>query len=238
MRSKILKSVCWSVTIIIAVLILCSCNSGTTRDQQLVCLYRQALPTVVMVSGDRIDDWGWEEGKTVGVATGFFINERYVLTNAHVANIIADGTVKLQLWNKDIISAEKVAIDNHNDLALLEIDPNDIKFYDIPKLNFETVPQIGETVFIIGSPYLYYNTMTVGIFSRGTTIGNDYRWIWDCEVYFVDAGVEGGNSGSPVLDADLGVIGIVTGYCGKLTVVIPSYNIRSFLLSNGFSSDR
>jgi len=227
MSRKIMKIAYWSAVAIFITLVLCSCNSGTMRDQRLVQLYRKALPSVVMISGDRTTDW---EEKVRGVATGFFINKEYVLTNAHVANIIVDGTVELRLWNGDVISAKKVAVCNRNDLALLRIDPNDVKFYDIPELSFDTVPQIGETVFVVGSPYLYYNTMTVGIFSRGTTINKDYDWLWrDCEVYFVDAGVEGGNSGSPVLDVDLGVIGIVSGYCGKMTVVIPAFNIRCFL---------
>lgn len=206
--------------------ISCSYNPQMTRNQRLIQLYRQAVPTIVTVSGDRIDDY---EDKVRGVGTGFFVGKNHVLTNAHVADIIIDGTMKLQLWNGETILAKKIAVDERNDLALLQINPDDVKFYDIPELSLDTIPQIGESVFIIGSPYLYSNTMTVGIFSRGTTVGNDPRWIWDCEVYFVDAGVEGGNSGSPVLDVDLGVIGIVSGYCGKLTVVIPAYNIRSFI---------
>jgi len=228
MRSKIIKFIYWFVVAIIIGLILSSCDF----DQQLVKSYQQVLPTVVMVRGDKIGDLTDE---ICNIGTGFFIAPEYVLTVAHVADRIIENTVELQLWNKNIISAKKIAIDDFNDLTLLQIDPNDIRSYKIPKLNLETYPQVGESVFIIGSPNSFYGMLTQGILSRGTTRRDAFNWYWSCKVYFTDAIIESGNSGSPVFNTRCEIIGIVTGYYGKFTVVIPSYSIRAFLKEhNGY----
>lgn len=228
MRSKIIKFIYWIVIAVIMGLILYSCNSG----QQLVQSYRQVSPTVVMVRGDETDDG---INKPYDIGTGFFISKQYVLTVEHVINQTIEGTIELQLWNGQLIPAKKIAVDKFNDLALLQIDPKDIKSYKIPKLNLETYPQVGESVFIIGSPNAFYGTLTKGILSRGTSKRIVFNWYWSCEVYLTDAIIESGNSGSPVFNTRCEVIGIVTGYYGKFTVVIPSYSIRAFLKGcNGY----
>lgn len=228
MRHRILSSICLGV--IIAVLIGLVLHSPYSKREDLCQSYQRVSPIVVTVRGDRLNDW--DPNNIVGVGTGFFIDEKYVLTVAHIINSIDANTVELRLWDEQIISAQLIAKDDANDLALLQIDPNDIKTYEILELNFRTDPQIGEMVFIIGSPYLFNNTMTKGIFSRGTTIDKDPRWFFKFDIYLVDAFVEGGSSGSPVFNVNLKVIGIVTGYCGKLSVVIPAYSIVDFLIAN------
>lgn len=240
MRSKIAEFIYWSIVIVLIGIGLILCSPNPEKDiwelqsQQLIQSYQQVLSTVVTVRGDRISDYN--DPNIYGVGTGFFISEQYVLTVAHVINLVDANSIELQLWNEQIILAKKIAIDEPNDLALLQIDPNDIKLYEISKLNFKTDPQIGEMIFIIGSPYLFTNTMSKGIFSRGATTNDDYYgWPWKSEVYLVDGIVGGGNSGSPVFNAKLNVIGIVTGYCGKFSVIIPSNNITRFLKEhNGY----
>jgi S1-C subfamily serine protease len=183
---------------------------------------------VVLVEGDVTDDYIPE---IRGIGTGFFVDKEHVLTVAHVANHLIDDTIRLVLWNGQKIAARKIATDELNDLALLRVDFNDVKFYKIPRLNLGTDPQIGELVFLIGSPYLFRGTMSVGILSRRTTIVPNS--LWNCDVYLVDAVCEGGHSGSPAFDAKLGVVGILTGYCGKFSVLIPSYSVCCFLRVNG-----
>lgn len=191
------------------------------QNQWLVKCYRYVLPSIVTVQGDVPNQWGHIEHR--GMGTGFFITNEYVLTVFHVAKV---GTnLEIVLYDKTVIKAEICAIDSQNDLAILCIDPNEVRFYDIPEFDFETNPQIGEAVFVVGSPFLFDGTMTVGILSRKTT----RIPLWDCDVYLLDVSVNGGNSGSPVFDAKFRAIGIVTGYCGSLAVVIPSYSICCFL---------
>ena len=218
------------IVLSIAGMILCSCNSGNSRDQQFVQLFQRAVPAVVVIRSDRT----MENNRfpDIGKGTGFFINDEYVLTVNHVVEAYRGIPIELRLWNGEAVEAEVVARDTIHDLALLRIDPNAVEHYKIPKLNLETDPQIGETVFIIGSPHMYYNTMAKGIFSRGSTLGRNSRWLWKREVYFIDVTTMKGNSGSPVFNVELGVIGIVSGTYSDITVVIPSHRIRSFLVEN------
>lgn len=222
MRSKSLKFIYWTVVAVVIGLILCSCHS----NQRLVQSYRQVLPTVVTVRGDRTNDLA---SKICNLGTGFFVSRNYILTNAHITRVIEDGTIEVQLWDGVIIPAEKIAINGFNDLALLQIDPNDIKSYEIPILDLWTNPQVGETIFVVGSPNAFDGTLTQGIFSRGTSKRIAFNWYWSCEIYLIDAITGGGNSGSPVFDIRHRVVGIVSGHYGKFTVIIPSYSIRSFL---------
>lgn len=216
MNSKIAKFIYWTAVATLTGVILCSCN------QQLVNSYQYVLPTVVTISGDRLDD---QTNEICGIGTGFFISNEYVLTMAHITDRLLENTIELQLWNGQKISAKTIAVNRLNDLALLQINLDDVKSYKIPKLNLKTYPQIGEVVFIVGSPYLFPGTMTAGILSRRASVGK----YWKCEVYFADITVEEGNSGSPVFNARREVIGIAKGYYGMLTVMIPSYSIRAFL---------
>lgn len=228
MRSKIIKFIYWIAVTIIIGLILSSCS----HPQRLVNSYRQVLPTVVTVRGDKVDD---KTNEICNVGTGFFITPKYVLTVAHVVKIIKEDTVELQLWNGDIVPAKKIAVNKFNDLALLQIDPNDIKSYEILLLDLWTNPQVGETIFVVGSPNAFDRTLSRGIFSRGTTKLDHPQWYWHCEIYLIDANIEGGSSGSPVFDIKHRIVGIVSGYYGNFTVIIPSYSIRAFLKEhNGY----
>lgn len=212
--------------IVVVTLVPASCRSDESslfghQSQWLVECYRHVLPSIVTVRGDVPNQWGDVEHR--GMGTGFFITDEYVLTVYHVAK--AGTNLEIVLWDKTVIRADMHAVDSRNDLAILRIDPNEVRFYNIPEFDFETNPQIGEVIFVVGSPFLFDGTMTVGILSRKTT--RIPRW--DCDVYLVDVAVNGGNSGSPVFDAKFRAIGIVKGYCGSFAVVIPSYSIRCFL---------
>jgi len=220
MISKIIKSIYWTVVAILVLLILSSCS------QRLVQSYRQVLPIVVTVRGDRNYD---ETSEIDDVGTGFFITHNHVLTVAHISDNIVGGTVELRLWNGIIIPAKKIAIDRFNDLALLQINPKDVKPYKIPKLDLLLNPQIGERIFIIGSPNSFHNTMTQGIFSIGRLKRFASNWPWKCDFCLVDANIEPGSSGSPVFNINHKFVGIVTGYYNDFTVVIPSHSIHTFL---------
>lgn len=220
MRSKIIKIIYWIVVVIIIGLILSSCN----HPQRLVNSYQQVLPTVVTVRGDSRFDWT-SEIKDLG--TGFFISRNYVLTVAHVTRAMRGNFIELRLWNGNIVPAKRIAVNHFDDLALLQIDPNNVP--EIPILDLWTNPQVGEIIFVVGSPNALDGTLTKGVFSRGTTKLDHPQWYWLCEVYLIDANSEGGNSGSPVFDIRHRVVGIVSGHYGNFTVIIPSYSIRSFL---------
>jgi len=206
--------------ILLISLLLCSC----VRVAPLSKMYDARVSSTVTIYGDRNDDFSNE---IRGVGSGFFVDERHVLTNAHVANSIIDGTAELRLLNGKTVKVKRVAVNDHYDLALFRAESE----YDGPVFNLETDPEIGSKVFVIGSPSLFAGTLTTGILSRKTTTYD--KWSWDCEVYLIDACILGGSSGSPVFDMDDGIVGMVSGGNGGMTVIIPSFSICAFLREHG-----
>lgn len=68
-----------------------------------------------------------EEGKGTGRGAGFLVDRHrgWVVTNAHVAGR-SPSFLRLQFKDAQYVKAKKVYVDNHLDMAILEIDPADI----------------------------------------------------------------------------------------------------------------
>ncbi|MBN1795508.1 MAG: serine protease [Sedimentisphaerales bacterium] len=154
--------------------------------------------------------------------TGFFINnEGLIITNGHV---IKNADKILVLYNHDEHLPDIIALDEWNDLALL-----DIRIKETPSLKFaeEKDYEVGGEVSAIGSPILkdLKHTVSKGIISSIREI-EGYRLIQ------TDAAINPGNSGGPLVKTDnLRVIGMVT-----LTVrgeglgfAVPVETINAFL---------
>lgn len=85
------------------------------------------------------------------------------------------------------------AWDEDNDLALLLVTSA------LPALREAPLPEVGDPVVAIGSPYGLEGTVTQGILSK----------IWD-DAYQTDAAINPGNSGGPLLDREGRVLGVNT----------------------------
>ena len=137
-----------------------------------------------------------EEGMqgVVGSGTGFFITDTgYILTNRHVASagdhlivFMSDGTQKI---------ADKVYIDDKQDIAILKIKSDKpLSFVHIAPYD---QPPVGSDVTVMGFPLGASLGQHVKI-TRGvvTSVESDKP---DCDV-IVDAQVNPGNSGGPMID--------------------------------------
>jgi serine protease Do len=152
------------------------------------------------------------EAPRVYAGSGFILDEQgFILTNNHVVenadtievflSTMADGV--------DGISAKVVGRDELTDTALIqleEVPPGGItpsKFGDSAQM----AP--GDWVMAIGNPFLFRNTVTVGIVSavgRQTKVSNGrYE-----DFIQTDAAINQGNSGGPLLNLRGEVIGINT----------------------------
>jgi len=138
----------------------------------------------------------------VGSGTGFFIStDGYILTCFHV---VKDGHLFLILSNDDDVKvANLIAFDEATDLALLKADCVS------QPVNFGRKADIklGETVFTIGfpAPQLqgFSPKVTKGIVSSLSGLKGDVR------VIQIDAAVQPGNSGGPLMTENGRVIGVV-----------------------------
>ena len=144
------------------------------------------------------------------IGSGFFIDERgYIVTNHHVIDSMVnpkyEGYARLyiKLWDDNItkIPAKVVGYDSLLDLALLKVE---VTPEYILELGSSNDLEIGDKISVIGTPVGLEGTLTSGIVSsferRLLSLGN---------VFQIDAAVNSGNSGGPLVDKNLKVQAIV-----------------------------
>ena len=141
-----------------------------------------------------------KEKKVSSVGTGFFVSDKgHIVTNAHV---VKDSSNIKFMYKDEEIEAKLIASDNQLDLALLKA-----KIKNKYHIKFSNKsPQKAQNILVAGYPFgEKFSTsvkVTKGIISSLTGLGNNFSNIQ------IDAALQSGNSGGPILD-DLGnVVGV------------------------------
>jgi len=150
-----------------------------------------------------------EEYSSQALGSGVIVNAKkgYILTNNHVVENAED--IQIKLIDKRIIPAKIIGTDPKSDLAVIQIDANNIK--QIPLGNSDEL-RVGEWVLAVGSPFSanLSHTVTAGIVSA---LGRSYV-MQDNDLYqnFIqtDAAINPGNSGGALINLDGELIGINT----------------------------
>jgi len=135
--------------------------------------------------------------------SGFILKDNYILTNFHVVEDATEVTISLS--DRREFSAEVIGVDPLSDLAVLEVDDN-----DLPTVNVGNSDQlrVGDWVVAIGSPFSFDFSVTAGIVSaKGRSIQNNNIGNY---VPFLqtDVAINPGNSGGPLFNLDGEVVGI------------------------------
>lgn len=149
------------------------------------------------------------------IGSGFFIDERgYIVTNHHVIDSMVNPKyegyarlyIKLPEDNLTKIPAKVVGYDSLLDLALLKVE---IEPEFVLNLGSSSDLEIGDKISAIGTPVGLEGTLTSGIISSF-----DRKLLALGNVFQIDAAVNSGNSGGPLIDKNLKVQAIV--YAGIL----------------------
>ena len=139
-----------------------------------------------------------------GQGTGFVIDaDGYIVTNNHVVDKAGDITVTLGTGTR--YTARVVGVDAQTDLALLKVEADQ----DLPTVAFgdSDAVEVGDWVIAVGNPFGLGGTVTAGIVSAR---GRDINAGPFDDFLQVDAPLNRGNSGGPLLDTDGAVIGVNT----------------------------
>ena len=144
------------------------------------------------------------------IGSGFFIDERgYIVTNHHVIDSMVNPKyegyarlyIKLAEDSITKIPAKVVGYDSLLDLALLKVE---LEPEYVLNLGSSSDLEIGDKISAIGTPVGLEGTLTSGIISsfdrKLLSIGN---------VFQIDAAVNSGNSGGPLIDSNLKVQAVV-----------------------------
>lgn len=173
------------------------------------------------------------------LGSGFFIDKQgYLITNHHVIESMVNpkyegfSRLYIKLLNDPDtkIPAKVIGYDSELDLALLKVE---IVPEYVFSLGSSNELHIGDKVSAIGAPLGLEGTLTSGVISS-----TDRKLLTLANVFQIDAAVNSGNSGGPLIDQNMKVQAIV--FAGMLqyqglNFVIPVEYLRQLLpiLYNG-----
>jgi serine protease Do len=146
--------------------------------------------------------------------SGFIVSKNgYVVTNYHV---VEEGNYFLiYLPDGEVFSSSIIKSDQMRDVAVLKMNSTRNDF-PIATIGSSTSTQIGEEVIAIGYPYIAtWPVFTMGIVSAKPYMDN-YEWLQ------IDAALNPGNSGGPLVNLRGEVIGINT--LGSTSFDIENFN--------------
>ncbi len=165
-----------------------------------------------------------------GLGSGVIIDAEngYVVTNNHVVDNADEIMVKLTDGRE--LLAKKLGADEQSDIALLQIDPDDL--VDVELANSDDL-RVGDFVVAIGNPFGLSQTVTSGIVSAlgrsGLNIGGYEDFIQ------TDAAINRGNSGGALVNLRGELVGINTAIFGPnggnvgIGFAIPSNMMKSLV---------
>ncbi|MFC1486420.1 S1C family serine protease [Thermoproteota archaeon] len=159
-------------------------------------IYNQLKDSVVLIQTD------------LGLGSGFMYDSKgHIVTNHHV--IQGANTIQVTFLDGNITSATLVGMDIYSDLAVIKVDPDITTLHPVV-LGSSSDLIVGEPVAAMGNPYGLSDTLTVGIISsleRTLEASGGYVII---DVIQIDAAVNPGNSGGPLVNVRGQVVGVNT----------------------------
>jgi 2-alkenal reductase len=174
-------------------------------EQATIAIFESASPSVVLVVSGEPDITGMNT-VAVGGGTGFIWDEAgHVITNNHV---VEASQIVVRTPAGEDIAASVIGRAPQYDIAVLKL----ARPSGAPALPLGSSSdlRVGQSVFAIGNPFGFDQTITSGIVSAlgrqlPTQTGREIA-----DVIQTDAAINPGNSGGPLLDSAGRVIGVTT----------------------------
>lgn len=132
-----------------------------------------------------------------GIGSGVLIDERRVLTAAHVVQ--AKDEVIVHFYDGQKLKAKVLSSSQQADVALLELKKKPKRVTPDP-IGDSDIVKVGEPIFIVGASYGLSYTLTAGHISNrfmAEDIGGGFHQV---EFFQTDASINQGNSGGPMFD--------------------------------------
>jgi S1-C subfamily serine protease len=170
-------------------------------------VYQGIQPSLVLIETQGSGASGDAEH---GVGSGVVIDDRGdILTSLHV--VVDADEIQLTFADGTKSSAEVTAKQPENDIAVLRANEPPAQLVPAT-LGNPNAMRVGDEAFVVGNPLGLYSSMSAGVisgFDRSFQRPNSNQRLQG--LIQIDAAVNPGNSGGPLLNRDGQVIGIVTG---------------------------
>ena len=181
--------------------------SATPPPAYSAQVYQVIEPSLVLIQAQTNSSDGQDEdslGSGVVVTT-----EGDILTSLHV--VAGASKITVTFYDGTRSAAQIISEQPENDIAVLNADelPREL----VPAvLGNPNAMRVGDEAFVVGNPFGLYSSMSAGVisaFNRSFQPENSPQRIDG--LIQIDAAVNPGNSGGPLLNRDGFVVGIVTG---------------------------
>ena len=163
--------------------------------------------------------------------TGFYVsNTGHIISNHHVVE--GCNTVKLTFKGKEV-TADVLAVDKMNDLAILKADLTPSKVYSIATEDASLLEDIIIAGYPLGKKVSAAIKTSKGSITALAGYGDNYS------EFQTDAALNQGNSGGPIMDQKGNVVGVAVANYGKQSGVesfnfgIKSSTLKTFANANG-----
>lgn len=181
----------------------------TTEEAINVAVYDQANKSVVNISTRSVRPEAFLMYSEIeGNGSGSVIDKQgRILTNYHVIDGARD--INVTLFNGDSYPAELVGQDPDNDVAVVQITAPESVLFPLP-LGDSSNLRVGQHIIAIGNPFGLERTMSTGIISslNRQITSKTQRTIRS--IIQIDAALNQGNSGGPLLNSRGELIGMNT----------------------------
>jgi serine protease Do len=206
------NSVLGKIRVTLSLIMLSFCGLGPeTYGQQLRDAFRRVEQAVVIVRTEQKGLAPFPQQGMVslnGLGSGVLIsNDGKVLTAAHLVQS-ADRTM-VEFSRGELIPARVMGSAFSADVALLQLERNPVNAV-AAVLGDSNKVEVGDQIFVVGSPYGLSRTLTEGHVSGRHSLNNVSENTTAIEFLQTDAAINSGNSGSPVFSMDGEVMGIVS----------------------------
>ena len=196
---------------LLAFVLCCSGISTRVDAQQISETYRRVNPSVVIVHvQQKTPSTDPQEGlvSLPSFGSGVLISaDGKILTAAHVVQ--AADQINVEFFDKQLVPARVIATSTAADVALVQLERVPTNAV-VSVIGDSSMVEVGDQIFVIGSPYGLSHTLTVGHISARYEPNSIMNLPRDAELLQTDAAINSGNSGSPLFNMKGEVIGVAT----------------------------
>ena len=179
-------------------------------EQTNIKVYENNKRSVVNVDTSTVVNLRWlgrSEEKT-GSGAGWVLDKTgHIVTNYHV--VAGSDIVTVTFDEGEAVPAEVIGGNPQNDIAVLKVDVEPQRLFPVTIGDSRSL-RVGQKIFAIGNPFGLERTMTTGIVSSldrslKSKSGQQMR-----NIVQIDAALNQGNSGGPLLDNQGDLVGMNT----------------------------
>jgi len=188
----------------------------TSEEQANIAVYENCNRAVVHINtrSIRTDNFFFVETPSEGSGSGWVIDKKgHIVTNFHVVDGAQD--VQVTLSSGQTYEASLVGRDLTNDVAVIRIDAPQQELFPLPMGDSSSL-LVGQKVYAIGNPFGLERTFTTGVVSSlNRTLPSRRNRRYMKSIIQVDAAMNPGNSGGPLIDSRGRVIGMNTAIASR-----------------------